>query len=306
VHMPGHIFARLGMWREDIRDNLASVAASKAAEARHQSDGMDQFHSDDFLLYAFLQSGEEARAKTIIDDTAEVMSRYETMPDMSSPFMRSMFPYYRNKFPAFYALEMRDWKAAAALEPASSDRPETKLVTYWARIVAEGHLRLPVQAHADFERHEALVEEVKHGKNAYFVESTGAQITHDELLAWVAFADSDEAEALKRMRQASDLQDRVGQGEVDIPAREMLADMLLELNHPDGALIEYSRALELSPNRFNGLFNAGRAAEAVGDHDKAAAYYSALLESTDNGTHSARQELNHVKAFVSSVKVASK
>ncbi len=306
VHMPGHIFARLGLWQDDIRDNLASVEASKAAEGRRESDGMDQFHSDDFLVYAFLQAGEEARAKKIVDDTPGVMSRYEAMPEMTSPFMREMFPYYRNKFPAFYDLEIRDWTAAAALEPAPSDQPDNSLVTYWARVVADGHLRHPQQAHADFERHEALVDEMKRGKSAYAAESTGARISHEELLAWVAYADGDQAGALAHMRDASDLQDKVGQGEVDIPAREMLADMLLEMHYAGAALIEYGRALELSPNRFNGLFNAGRAAEEAGDREKAAAYYAALLQSTDNGAHSVRQEFNHVKAFVSSAKVASK
>jgi tetratricopeptide (TPR) repeat protein len=305
VHMPGHIFARLGMWQEDIRANLASVAASQAAEARHQSDGMDQFHSDDFLLYAYLQSGEEASAKRVVEDTAQLLTRYEAMPDMTSSFMRSMFPYYRNKFPAFYYLEIRDWQSAAALEPVSSGSPESQTVTYWARIVAQGHLRHPQQARADLATYETLMDQVKHGKNAYFADSTGAQITRGELEAWAAFADSREAEAFKLMRDSADLQDKVGQGEVDIPAREMLADMLLESHHAREALTEYQRALELSPNRFNGLFNAGMAAEALGDHAQAASFYATLLKSTDNGTKSVRPELDHVRNFVSAPKVAS-
>jgi tetratricopeptide (TPR) repeat protein len=306
VHMPGHIFARLGLWPEDIRANLASVAASQAAEQRHQSDGMDQFHSDDFLLYAYLQSGQEARAKSIIEETAALMTRYAAMPDMTSPFMRSMFPYYRNKFPAFYYLEIRDWKSAAALEPATGGLPESRLVTYWARTVAQGHLREPLAARADLERHDSLMEEVKHGGNAYFAESTGAQISRGEMLAWVAFAQSRGADALKLMRDSADLQDKVGQGEVDIPAREMLADILLELHQPDQALIEYERALAQSPNRFNGLYNAGTAAEALGDRAKAASYYSALLKSTDNGARSGRSEFDHMRSFFSAARVASK
>ncbi len=111
------------MWQADIDSNLASVAASQAAEARHQSDGMDQFHSDDFLLYAYLQSGQEARAQSLIAETAALVKRYETMPDMASHFMQSMFPYYRGKLPVFYALEMRDWKSAAALEPIPARAP---------------------------------------------------------------------------------------------------------------------------------------------------------------------------------------
>ncbi len=116
------------------------------------------------------------------------------------------------------------------------------------------------------------------------------------MLAWVAFAGGNAAEALKQMRGSADLQDKVGQGEVDIPAREMLADMLLELGRPQEALIEYKQALTLSPNRFNGLFNAGMAAEASGDKTQAQSYYAALLQSTDNGSQSARPELQHAKA----------
>src|SRR5208282_6411587 len=104
-------------------------------------------------------------------------------------------------------------------------------------------------------KYDALVEEVRKGRHAYFANSTGARITRGEMLAWVAFAGGNAAEALKQMRGSADLQDKVGQGEVDIPAREMLADMLLELHRPGEALSEYERALELSPNRFNGLYH---------------------------------------------------
>ena len=305
VHMPGHIFARLGMWPEDIHVNLLSVAASQAAQARQQSDGMDQFHSDDFLFYAYLQSGDEASARRVMDDSTALMTRYESMPDMNSAMMQIMFPYLRNHFPAFYYLEMRDWKSAAALEPAKGGGPEDKTVTYWARGVAHGHLRDPAKARADLEQRDALLEEVKHGPYAYLANSTHAQISHSELQAWVAFAEGREAEALQHMREAAELQDKVGQGEVDIPAREMLADMLLEFHHPQAALDEYERALAHSPKRFNGLFHAGMAAEATGDRDKAAKFYAALLESTDQGAHSTRPELIQARNFLSSVKVTA-
>jgi tetratricopeptide (TPR) repeat protein len=306
VHMPGHIFARLGMWQADIRSQVASVAASQAAQARHQSDGMDQFHSDDFLMYAYLQSGQEARARAVIDESTVQLTRMEAMPQMTSHFMHSMLAYYRSKFPAFYALEMRDWKAAAALEPVAGARPDVQTLTYWARIVAWGHLRQPRQARTDLAAYDALVEQVRKGPYAYYADSTGARITRGEIQAWVAFAGAGADEALKQMRDAADLQDKVGQGEVDIPAREMLADMLLEMNQPQQALIEYERALKLSPNRFNGLFNAGMAAETLQDHAKAVNYYTMLLKSTDNGSQSARREFDHVKNFISATEVAAK
>jgi tetratricopeptide (TPR) repeat protein len=119
------------------------------------------------------------------------------------------------------------------------------------------------------------------------------------MLAWVAFAANDSAAALKNMQEAAVLQDKVGQGEVDIPAREMLADILLELERPQDALVEYRKALVLSPNRFNGLYNAGRAAEAAGDKSQAVHYYEQLMKVTDNGANSSRPEFLHVKSMVS-------
>jgi tetratricopeptide (TPR) repeat protein len=267
---------------------------------------MDQFHSDDFLLYAYLQTAQDARAKAVIGSSGAALTRFESMPEMGDRYMEGMFPYYRTKLPVFFALEMRDWKSAAALEPVADARPETQTMTYWARTVAAGHLRRPQQAHASLSKYDSLMEQVKQGRHAYFADSTGARIVRGEMLAWVAFAEGSKADALKDMRDAADLQDKVGQGEVDIPAREMLGDMLLELGQPREALDEYQRSLKLSPNRFNGLYNAGRAAEALGDKVQAMSYYAALLKSTDGGSHSARPEFAHVKSFVSSETLAQK
>jgi tetratricopeptide (TPR) repeat protein len=304
VHMPGHIFSRLGMWQADIDSNEASVQASNAAETRHQSGAMDQFHSDDFLLYAYLQSGQDARAQQTLRASAAALERFQSMPEMGDHYMTGMFPYYRTKLPIFYYLEMRDWKSAAALESIAGAPPQTQTLTFWARTVAAGHLRDAQQAKADLAEYDSLMEKVKQGKNAYYADSTGARIERGEMLAWLAFATGSVAEAIDSMRQSADLQDQVGQGEVDIPAREMLADILLDEKRPQEALIEYKRALALSPNRFNGLYGAGLAAEAAGNKAEAAAYYSALLKSTNNGAQSARVEFDHVKSVISSAKLA--
>jgi hypothetical protein len=93
VHMPGHIFSRLGLWQEDIDSNVGSVAASHAAEERKQSGAMDQFHSDDFLVYAYLQAGQESRAKAVLDDSAAAMAHFEKMTGMGEDYMTGMFPY---------------------------------------------------------------------------------------------------------------------------------------------------------------------------------------------------------------------
>ncbi|HVN04938.1 MAG TPA: hypothetical protein VMT86_11005 [Bryobacteraceae bacterium] len=305
-HMPGHIYARLGMWRQDIASQLGSLAAAQAAEARGLSGIMDEPHSYDFLLYAYLQSGQDARAKSVLEQNAMALKAIASMPDMGSDRMAGMIPYYRTKLPAFYALEMRDWQSAAALEPLAGSPPEIATLVYWARVVADGRLRNAGQARADLARYDALMAEVKRGKHAYMVEGTGPKIERGEVLAWTAFAEGNEKEALANMRTAADLQDKVGQAEVDIPAREMLADMLLEFGRPKQALDEYEVALKLSPNRLNGLYNAGRAAEAAGEPAKAQFYYAALLKSTNNGHDSARPELAHARSFAGSQQAASK
>jgi tetratricopeptide (TPR) repeat protein len=315
AHMPGHIFARLGMWQQDIESQLASIQASEAAEANHKTGIMDEPHSYDFLMYAYLQSGEDASAKEVLQKIATVIDRFAAMtsgPGDHMGGMAGMTGYYRTKFPVFYALEMRDWQTASALEPVAGAPPEDETVTWWARAIADGHLHRAEQAQADLVHYDALMAEVKKGPHAYYADSTGAQIERNEIAAWVSFAGassssgaSPQDEALKHMRDAADLQDKVGQGEVDIPAREMLADMLLELHQPQQALAEYRIALRLSPNRFNGLSNAGVAAEKSGDKTAAAGYFAQLLKSTGNGAQSARPELAHARSFVSSDRVTA-
>jgi tetratricopeptide (TPR) repeat protein len=302
VHMPGHIFSRLGLWQEDIDSNLASVAASRVAEKHHESGWMDQFHSDDFLVYAYLQSGQEQQARAIAADSTAAIQHHESMPGMSTDsYMTGMFPYYRAKLPIFIALETRDWTSALSLAADPAAPPETQTQVYWARVIAAGHVHNEAAAQDAVAAYEALLDAIRKGDHAYTVQGTGTAVRSDEMQAWLAFAKGDTAAAEQHMRAAADLQDKVGQGEVDIPAREMLADMLLDSGRPKEALVEYQGALKLSPNRFNGLYGAGRAAEASGDHLSALNFYRALMKSTDNGAHSSRPEYAQVKAVLSAM-----
>jgi tetratricopeptide (TPR) repeat protein len=303
-HMPGHIYSRLGLWQQDITSQLGSIKASQAAEARGESGIMDEPHSYDFLIYAYLQSGQDTRAKAAVGDSAAPLEMIASMSDKGSAYMVGMVPLYRTKLPAFYALEMRDWKSAAAMEPVAGSTPDVATLAYWVRAIAHGRLRQPEQARADLARYDELIAEVRKSKRAYLADGTGTKIRRGEMQAWVAFAGGEQDAALKAMRAAADLQDKVGQGEVDIPAREMLADMLLEYGQPRQALAEYEVALKLSPNRLNGLYNAGRAAEAAGEKPRARFYYAKLLESTQNGRNSARPEFAHAAGFLSATNVA--
>jgi len=306
-HMPGHIYARLGMWPEDIASQLGSIKASEAATARGESGVMDEPHSYDFLAYAYMQSGQDRLAKQALEQVGAPLTMIASMPETGSGHHRSgMVPYFQIKLPAFYALEMRDWKAAAALEPAEGSPAIVSTLAYWARAIAHGRLHESDEARADLAKFDELIAEVRKSPNAYEAEGTGMKIERGEMVAWTAFAADNEASALTAMRAAADLQDKVGQGEVDIPAREMLADMELEFGHAREAMAEYEVALKLSPNRLNGLYNAGRAAEAAGDATKARQYYAALLQSTNDGKDSARPEFAHARSFVSAPQMATK
>ena len=305
-HMPGHIYARLGLWQKDIASQLGSIKASEVAEAHGESGIMDEGHSYDFLLYAYLQSGQDARAKEVLAKSVVPLNKIESMAGMGSGRMAGMVQYYRTKLPIFYALERNDWKSAVAMEPAGGSPPQVAVLAYWARAIADGHLHQPERARADLARYDELMAELRKGSNAYMAEGTGPKIERGEMLAWAAFAEGKQEEALREMRAAADLQDKVGQGEVDIPAREMVADILPEFGDAQRALAEYEVALKLSPNRLNGLYHAGRAAEAAGEKKKAVFYYESLLKSTNEGQDSDRPVFAHARSYLSSMQAGSK
>jgi tetratricopeptide (TPR) repeat protein len=121
---------------------------------------------------------------------------------------------------------------------------------------------------------------------------------HDEAHAWLAFAQGRNDDALKLLRAVADKQDAEGKGEVELPAREMLADMLLEMGRPEEALAEYEKSMKIDPNRFNGLAGVGRAAELAHQPVKAKTYYAMLLKNCGNGAHSDRPELVHARSLV--------
>ncbi|MGI8771729.1 MAG: hypothetical protein ACR2JE_09850 [Acidobacteriaceae bacterium] len=300
VHMPGHIYARLGMWQPDIRANRASVADSQQAERHHQGGVYDQLHADDFLLYAYVQSGDDASARALVAGNRALIDHLSSMAAMHGGGMAGMLPLYRVEFPTVYALEMRDWPAALALKAPPQTPAFAQLLTYWANGIAAGHLRQAEQARASLAGFERLLTEIRKSPDAYLADAPSTSIAEAEMQAWAMFAEGKHEDALSKMRSAAEQQDHVGQGEVDIPAREMLADMLLEMHQPQQALTEYEAALALSPGRFNGLYHAGMAAEAAGKPAQAGRYYAELLKNTDDGAHSARPELVHARAFVAS------
>jgi len=274
VHMPSHIFARLGLWQDDIKSNLAAIEVANI-QADHMEVSHHKLHAMDFLEYAYLQIGEDAKARAIVD---EVMY----MPESEGENVGEYYNYARVEFPALLILETHQWKQALALEAPRRIEPWNRAIAYWAKAVAAGHLHDAASARAALSQHNAMIQQARRSKTPY--EADNMETDDNEAASWLAFAQGKNDRALKLLRAVADDQDETGKGEVELPAREMLADMLMELNRPEEALVEYEKSLKIDPNRFNGLLGAARAAQLAHQSEKAAAFYARLLENCAGAT----------------------
>lgn len=290
LHMPSHIFARVGLWQDDINSNLASIAASRKTAAMGMGGGDHQFHAMDFLVYADLQSGREA-------DAAKVIEEIKTMPKMESMYGDGFDPQVNalSAFPAIYDLELRRWSDAAALTPVPGALDGDLDVTYWARAIGAARAGDLTQAHKDLREIETLRQKALADKKTELAEAM--QQDSEEAEAWILHAEGEDGKAVAMLRTLADKNDRVGHEPEEIPAREMLADLLLEAKHPQQALVEYQTDLKLNPNRFNGLYGAAHAAEEAGKQNEANAYYATLLKNCDGGS-STRPELSHARELL--------
>jgi hypothetical protein len=292
LHMPGHIFARLGMWPEDIESNVASVAASEKAEAAGQPGSAHQMHAEEFLIYAYLQVGEDEKAKMMTDRMRSISEHMGAMPGMDD--MKDAGPFFDNEVRVIDAAEMHDWKGLAAQNPAPKSKEGEAGMTYWGWGIAAGHLHDAKLAAKALRSMDGSLESMKNSEYGDF--ESAFEVKRQEIVAWQAFARGRGEEAEQAMRKAADQQDKLGQMEVDIPAREMLGDILLMEHEPEKALVEYRVSLKLSPNRLNGLLSAGQAAEMAKQPDAARQYYLAAAQQTGGGAHSQRPELAHAVA----------
>jgi tetratricopeptide (TPR) repeat protein len=273
LHMPSHIFVRLGMWQETIDSNLSSAKAAREYAARmHPGSGaFDALHAYDYLVYAYLQRGEDEKVQPLVDELAS----------MKALDVENFAGYYAlAAVPARFALERRRWSDAAALTVRPADFPwdryaYAKAITYFARAVGAARSGDPARARTDAGTLEELRQKLLDQKNTYWADQVDVERQAAE--GWIAFAEGHPDEALRSLGSAADLEDSMDKSPVTpgsiLPAREMLGDLLLEMNQPAKALEAYERSLKDSPNRLNGLTGAARAAQLAGDRAKAHTYY---------------------------------
>ena len=293
LHMPSHIFAQLGLWDEDINSNLASVAASRNASVTHMGDEGHQFHAMEFLMYAYLQSGRESDAQHLIEEV-------KSLPKMKSMYGIEADPqvFALLSYCASFLLELHDWDKASDLPLTPGTEFGDDSITYLVRAIGAAR-----RGHAEQARHNVgEIDDIYNqvvARKLPFADWLDRQ--RKEAKAWADHAEGKNDEAIGLVRPIADKEKPgVFAAMGDLPAREMLADMLLEMNRPEQALVEYEAELKVSPNRFNSLYGAGRAAEITGQPGKATAYYQQLLKACAGG-NSRRPELAHVQGFLSTV-----
>jgi len=277
LHMPSHIFTRLGMWKESIESNIASARTAQAWIARTHAGAtaFDALHAMDYLEYAYLQTGQDEKAREIADGVAKVTSF--DVPQFAAGYALAAIP-------ARHALERRAWKETAALtaQPATfpwAKYPYAEAIVHFARAVGGARAGALDTARREVARLADIQAALKGQKG--FDWSTQVEIQRRAAAGWLARAENKDAEALALMRSAAALEDSTDKHPVTpgsiLPAREQLADLLSELGQPAAALAEYEASLRSAPARLNSYDGAAQAAERAGKKQEAKAFRERLV-----------------------------
>jgi tetratricopeptide (TPR) repeat protein len=297
VHMPSHIFTRLGLWQECIQSNQASLSNAQcyATQAGIEGHWDEELHALDYLTYAYLQKG--------ADDSAQQQWQYLQTIKQVSP-LNFKVAYSFAAIPSRIVLEMKRWNEAASLQLHNSsipwnEYPWQKAIHHFTRLLGAVHTGNKPLANSEHDTLEKLHQTLVQQKNTFQANKVLIQLKAGE--AWMLYSEGQKEKAITQIRFAADLEDKfekhpVTPGDV-LPARELLGDLLLQMGKPAEALEAYEASLKKNPARFNGLYGAGLAAEKTGNREKARHYYSSLIEVTGN-SHCQRKELVAAKKFL--------
>ena len=304
LHMPAHTFTRVGSWQESIDTNIRSHDVSMQ---RH--DIGEGLHSWDYEMYAYLQTAQDAAAKTILDGLAEIVARPAAAPsgrgDM--PGMPGMamggspaVGWAAAAIPARWVIERGAWADAAMLTVHPSPQPFVEAITRFARALGAARSGQPDLAKAEVDQLTVLRDKEVQAKDAYW--ATQLDIQRQSAEGWVQWARGMKEEGLKTLAAAAALEDTTDKSAITpgplAPARELLGEMLLDANQPARALKEFEANLKKEPNRFRSVYGAGRAAELSGDRAKARSYYSQLAKICERGDRDGRADLKHARQYV--------
>jgi hypothetical protein len=288
LHMPSHTFTRVGAWQDSIDTNLASAAA-----ARKDGAIAEELHALDYQAYAYLQTAQDRAARRTVDDLVTLGPKMLAAVGAGNAAPPTAGYYALAAIPARYALEREAWAEAAALTPRQTAFGWTDAVTHFARALGAARSGNAAAARRDIDRLAELRDAVKATNDAYWTEQV--EIQRRAASAWLTLAEGQPAEALTLMRDAADREDATDKSAITPgpikPARELLGDMLLQLERPAEALVEFEATLKKEPNRFRATYGAARAAEAAGQRQTASAHYARLLQIATGADQPARKEL---------------
>jgi len=298
LHMPTHIFTRLGYWQESIDLNLrAAAAAWKLPDGKQISN--HYFHALDYLVYSYLQKSEYQKAKEIANLLDTLNGPFQTLPQ---------FAYSMAAIPGRLALEYQNWKEAANLTLTHPDFswdkfPQYEALIYFAKGIGAGRSGNIEIAQQSYQKLDELQKTFTDSEsNKYWINQI--EIQKKVVKAWEFYAQNELDKSLKMMSSVADLEDATEKSPVTpgqlLPAREMLGDLLLEMNKPKEALVQYELTLEKNPNRFNSLYGAGKSAELIGDKKKTKFYFSELLK-LNNHSNSTRPQIVYAENLVRSI-----
>ena len=294
LHMPSHTFTRVGLWQESIDTNIESAKSAKQMKMTGE-----ELHASDYQMYAYLQTAQDVAAKTLLDSLPEIASRFNPTAVGGAAPPAAAF-YAIAAIPARWALERGAWADAAKLEAKPSPLPYADALTEFARAIGAARSGDVATARSAVDRLETLRQRMEQMNEAYWTQQI--QIQRDGAAAWAAFAGGNRTDGIAKMRQVADAEDRTEKAAVTpgplAPARELLAEMLLESKDMRGALKEYEATLTKEPNRFRALLGAAKAASESGEAAKARQYYTRLVEISSRAGTPARPELQAARAAV--------
>jgi tetratricopeptide (TPR) repeat protein len=285
LHMPTHIFTRLGLWPDSIDLNTRSTIAAKH-HVGGQYSSSQALHAQDYMVYAYLQQADEQRARDVMTELAGLQAPWDKNA-------RGAAAYALAAVPARIAMERRQWSEAAQLQPRlpasfpwSAEFSEFEAVTWFSRGIGAARSGQLDVARDAVDQLDALQQVLDQEGDAYWAEQVRGQSI--AVRAWVVSAEGEPDRALSLMREASDLElstqkHAITPGEV-LPLTELLGDMLFEMNQPQAALAAYQASMDRSPNRFNSLYGAAVSAELSGDTELAGQYFGQLVKITRGST----------------------
>jgi tetratricopeptide (TPR) repeat protein len=289
LHMPSHTFTRTGYWQESIDSNIAAAAAAK-----REGQTAEELHASDYEIYAYLQTGRDEAVGRIVNSLPEIASRFDPKAVFSGAGGPSVGYFALAAIPARYALERQDWKQAVQLALRETPFPHADAMTWFARGLGAARLGQSVAANESATALHQIRERLTKANENYWAR----QVEIQELAvgAWAALATGKKEEALRQMKSAAELEDGTEKSAVTpgplAPARELLGEMLVEMNEPAQALEQFEATLRKEPGRFRALYGAAHAAQLSGNRDASQRYFRELLKGCSQADKPGRSEIS--------------